>query len=518
MKYILFCLSLFYFSFSNAAILNLENDDSISFFVVLKKDITLNKSYSEIINNFNFTNPEILINKQFVGSKNDTLIRTYYISGEINDVNNFNNQYADDIDFVELFQYGVNAAAYDPSDYLWTTNQSNSQGDLWHLKRIETDKAWDISKGKSSVRIATIDTYFDLNHPDLLGQFYTNIDPYDYLAFNGCGVSDHGTTAASFIAAKTDGGGLLAGIGFNCLLVGYKGWVGNYLDRAHHASLVLNVDVITSSAGDWRCNSPSLIEKIAVKEILDNGTVIVFPAGNGKDNGFNCGNGNGGYLPLYPFHPDYDSRIIIVSSTDDQDNHYFFNGNPGAGMVGEWTHSHFPQVDVCSPGYLTHGALCSTGSNPYYWACHGTSFSTPIVAGLAGLIKSVNPCLSAGDVEEIIKSTADVIADASSYSGLVGTGRINAFKALQLAIVYKPLFIQNITYPATLFTSIIEDNTILIGRSVNGNAASGDVIFSSGCGIDVKARSLIEIKPGFTANSGSQFSFTIDPDFSTCGK
>lgn len=377
--------------------------------------------------------------------------------------------------------------------------------------------------GNPNIKIATIDTWFDLNHPDLANKFIVNYDPYDNTVFTMPNCSshyDHGTTAASFIAAETDGGGFLSGLGFNCKLVGYQAWDGDYLERAHHASFVMGADVITSSAGGWYCpnaNNFSLIHQKAVKDILDNGTVIVMPAGNGFDTGGNCHDGTS-YRPFSPLSPEYDERVIVVSSTDIEDKHYFFNTNPNIGYgIGEMTHSHFSSVDVCAPGYLTTGALCSVdGSHPYYDKCHGTSFSTPIVAGLAGLIKSINPCFSAADVQEIIKTTTDPIADEASYSGLVGTGRINAYEAVKKALIYKAMYEQNKTYQPN--PSIYENkaHTIITGYSVTGNLPNGWVTIPTGTKVKYTARNFIEAKYGYEAQQSSQFEWRIAPNLNPC--
>ncbi|MFW5751963.1 MAG: S8 family serine peptidase [bacterium] len=197
--------------------------------------------------------------------------------------------------------------------------------------------------------------------------------------------------------------------------------------------------------GSLSCSpSSSIDEELIIKEILDNGTVIVMPAGNGI-NGTNCGNGS---EPFYPFHPSYDERIIIVSSTDINDMHYYVDPY-GVNK----THSHFPEVDVCAPGYEMMGATetnCIQGGWPYYGGQTGTSFSSPIVAGLVGLIKSINPNLSAAEVQHFIKSTTDPIVDEINYSGLLGTGRINAYAAVLEASDCTPIVISgNETWSTT---------------------------------------------------------------------
>ncbi|MDR0206284.1 MAG: hypothetical protein LBI45_03370 [Bacteroidales bacterium] len=58
-------------------------------------------------------------------------------------------------------------------------------------------------------------------------------------------------------------------------------------------SLVMNADILTSSAGGWNCNyNFNDFERIAVNEILNNGTVIVMPAGKGWNGTRNTDNGD----------------------------------------------------------------------------------------------------------------------------------------------------------------------------------------------------------------------------------
>lgn len=57
----------------------------------------------------------------------------------------------------------------------------------------------------------------------------------------------------------------------------------------------------------------------------------------------------------------------------------------------------------------------------------------PIVAGIAGLVRSEFPCLTALEVIERIRSSADNVDNLSEnipYAGLIGTGRVNAEMAV----------------------------------------------------------------------------------------
>lgn len=325
---------------------------------------------------------------------------------------------------------------YDPSDYMWYLTKNDSLHTwLWHLKKIEADKAWDITKGKSEVKVALLDIEMDINHPDLKNQILFPYDPYDGgPLFIGC-PKGHGTAVASFIAAETDGGGQLASIGFNTKLICYRSTSGlldsvasDFLERAHQASFVFHADVFTTSTPVCQQKFDT-IAMLVTKEILDNGTIIVMPAGNGVEN--NCNNG-----PFGPLSAKYDERVIVVTSTDINDKHqYIVNGI-------DKTHSHYPEVDICAPGYCLMGAApttffdpttkqCVPNSWPYFGCSTGTSFATPIVAGVCALMKSIDPCLTPAKAQSIIKANADPVVDANNYPGLIGAGRINAFKCVK---------------------------------------------------------------------------------------
>lgn len=312
---------------------------------------------------------------------------------------------------------------YTPSDFFWKITKTTDPTYLWYLTKIEAEKAWDITKGSGNIKIAILDMLIDASHSDLKDKMVYDYDPYTPSVKMESDGSNHGTTVAGFAAASTDdpesSSAKLASIGFNCKIVGY--YHRNFLEKIHHAAFVEKASVIVSCAGEGIRSTPqnSEIEKKVVKEILDNGTIIVAPAGNGWGGTHNEQNGK--LTSFYPFHPTYDDRIIIVSSTDINDNHtYIKNGK-------DCTHSHFEDVTVCAPGYSMMGAF---PNNAYYKDCSGTSFAAPIVAGLCGLMKSVYPDLTPAKAKEILTKTADPINDANLYPNMVGSSRINAYKAV----------------------------------------------------------------------------------------
>ena len=246
---------------------------------------------------------------------------------------------------------------------------------------------------------------------------------------------DHGTLVASFAAAETDGGSALASIGFNTMLRFYDCSSSNYFslaEIAYHASFEDGVDVINCSLNNTY-STPTITprERLLVKEILDNGTVIVRCAGNTQGSYDN---------DRLPFAHQVDSRIIIVSSTGSDDKHTC----NCSGSVHS-THANYPEVDICAPGYCVIGRTrYDNGNNLHlYKRDNGSSYASPIVAGVCTLLKSINKNFTPAEIEHFIKTTADPIADAHLFPGIVGAGRVNAYKAVRAAmciVKQNPLF------------------------------------------------------------------------------
>lgn len=295
----------------------------------------------------------------------------------------------------------------------------------------------------------------------------------------------HGTTVAGFAAGQTTEAGKVqpqdadyAAIGFNNKIIPFK--KNDPLGRALYASTVMHADVISySSIGTCdMTESAKLQAKSIIQEILDNGTVIVAAAGNGFCAG--CYKNTSGiidhisgcedpgdfveFTPPYPFSPLIDSRIISVTGVTKGDSLTRRVYNPITQQYTSSTWSYFDQIDVCAPGYDLWGLQTTLirvidtlplfdtvadqfyvyydttyikRDHPYWNGYGGTSFATPIVAGLASLIKAHAPWLSAAQVEDIIIKSTDLVQDRNLYynhnthKSRTGSGRINAFKALR---------------------------------------------------------------------------------------
>src|SRR5213594_2483360 len=96
------------------------------------------------------------------------------------------------------------------------------------------------------------------------------------------------------------------------------------------------------------------------------------------------------------------------------------------------------QTDVTAPGVAvlstmpTYPVTLNTqyGYKTYYDALSGTSMATPVISGLAGLLLSRNPALTAAQVKGMIESSA---GDGATFDLTFGFGPVHADTAVTFA-------------------------------------------------------------------------------------
>jgi subtilisin family serine protease len=101
----------------------------------------------------------------------------------------------------------------------------------------------------------------------------------------------------------------------------------------------------------------------------------------------------------------------------------FSVGATGASDL-KWSSSTFsPAVDIVAPGELVRSCWPFNG----YDISSGTSFSAPLVAGTAALVKSHFPNYNSEQIAERIRVTADTsiysLAGNANWVGMMGSGR-----------------------------------------------------------------------------------------------
>ena len=280
-------------------------------------------------------------------------------------------------------------AAVVPTDPQWQH--------AWGPKLVRAPQAWNMSTGKPSTIIAIVDTGVDRNQPDLRGRV---LKGWDFVNNDNNPRDDngHGTAVAGVAAAAANNGVGIAGLCWHCDILPVK--VLNAAGSGAHSNIAAGIiwatkhgaDVINMSlAGP----SPSNVVAAAVAYARNHGVVVVAAAGN---------EGSSRH-----FYPAADPGVISVGATDGADHMYNWSNR------GAW-------VKLAAPGCAYTG---STGPIRWTWWC-GTSFAAPIVAGIAALMKSLEPGLSRAAIERtLLSSTVNVRG--------VADGRIDAALALRKA-------------------------------------------------------------------------------------
>lgn len=315
---------------------------------------------------------------------------------------------------------------------------------------IDATNAWAITTGSSAVVVAELDTGIDYNHPDLLGNIWSNpgetnctdgIDNdgngfkddcrgWNFIANNNAPLDDngHGSHVAGIMGAAGNNGTGVAGVMWHVQLMPLKildstgsGTISDEVAAIDYAVMMksrgTNIKAMNASfAGSDFSNT----EFNAISAANTAGILMAAAAGNGNSKGIGV---NDDLLPEYPASYDL-PNIISVAATDQNDNRASFSN------FGPKT------VHVAAPGVLILSTVvpglpfpdCIKSSVSGYDFCDGTSMSTPFVTGLAGLLATTYPDFTLAQIRGTIFRYVDVLP---SLQGQILTGgRINAFKAV----------------------------------------------------------------------------------------
>lgn len=294
----------------------------------------------------------------------------------------------------------------------------------WNLADIHAEQAWDLWNGDPhKVIVAVLDTGISiengsLSHQDLNdgNRFFLGRD----LVNNDKDPSDdhgHGTHVAGIAAAITNNGTGVAGLWPGALLVlkvfnaSNDGSSVTFKDGILAAVKFANeqgAHLIINYSGGGPDNQT---KKTAVEYARDNEALIVAAAGNGF----------GGKIIFPAAYSEQYSNVLAIGAVDRQHQRpSFASRGPEMTVVA-------PGVDILSslPNYFV--TLNSEGKQTKYDRLDGTSQATPLVSGLAALVWSKWPHLSAAQVREKIAQSANPIAgSANDY----GHGMIDAEAAL----------------------------------------------------------------------------------------
>lgn len=343
----------------------------------------------------------------------------------------------------------------------------DAQCRLWHIKnngtlrnsngsQLSTNGAdpdicgcWSAGYTGAGIKIAVMDgDGFEWTHEDLNGQFidgwdctrgpvgrgqaYTSSTPLPAYVSG----KYHGTSVSSTASAAVNNDTGIAGVAPDAkiipLLINYFDGDGSTFNIAFNKILSLNPDIVNFSFGFTQDYSPW--HDLIRLDWIPNGR-------NGK--GIVCvaaaGNKNGDSIQF----PAAWNEVIGVIGTNPND--FRHSGGDGWGGVGSVGSSYGFWYDVAAPGArITTASFMGRGDpvlGSNYKIEGGTSFSSPIVAGIAAMVLEKNPTFTQQQVFNAITSTADKVypytyghynenADYPGKSKEMGHGRVNCFNAI----------------------------------------------------------------------------------------
>ncbi len=346
---------------------------------------------------------------------------------------------------------------------------------------IDAPEAWQLTTGSRGVIVAIIDDGFHYRHQDLIDNLWHNpgetgvdakgnprenngidddhngyiddlvgydfvfddADPDPYI-FDGMDQSkiapyNHGTGCAGIIGASGDNARGIAGINWKVSLMYLKGGAQGDPDREDYASRgraqytarairyaadmgarVINWSGFVSTA------TPEEFEglKEAIDYAAEKSVLLVIGAGNSA---LNLDEIEDPRTVVERFNMLSHPNILRVACVDLEGNleTYYSYGRKFGSNYGK------KRVDMAAPGaYIPTTRIMSNGQDGYCLFA-GTSAATPIVAGVAALVLSVNPNLTPSEFKELLVESCK---PAESIRDMVRSGgMVNAYQAVTKA-------------------------------------------------------------------------------------
>ncbi|MCW3465389.1 S8 family peptidase [Chitinophaga nivalis] len=249
----------------------------------------------------------------------------------------------------------------------------------------------------------------------------------------------HGTHVSGIIAAIRNNGAGMDGVADNVRIMAVKAVPdGDERDKDIALAIRYAVDngaqIINMSFGKPYSPNKSWVDD-AVRYAEQKGVLLVHAAGND-------GNNNDS-IPNYP-NPYYEdgktaTNFITVGAS---------STGRGNEQVAGFSNYGKKEVDIFAPGVQIYSTI--PGGNKY-GSASGTSMAAPVVAGIAALILSYHPDLSARQLKYILEKSAAPLPDGSTQVNKPGGqdekinfadlsvtgGLVNTYNALKLAATIK---------------------------------------------------------------------------------
>jgi len=342
--------------------------------------------------------------------------------------------------------------------YLLADANDSLYPNQWGLSNINVSSAWDITANSDDVTVAVLDSGFALEHEDLTNQWFTNageigggketngIDDdgngyvddwrgWDFYSVDNSpqtGVSnpsgdgvEHGTEVAGLVGATTNNNLGVASVSGGATIMPLQvisdngsGYSSDIAAAIYYAA-DNGADVINMSLGT---SGDDVAVRNAVDYAVDRDVVVLAAAGNcGNNDQDVCSGQVSGYVT---FPANYD-RVVAVGALNQSNARASFS-------------SYGQRVDIAAPGSGSFRSTSWSAGNPtslYATNLYGTSFSSPITAGAAALIRSIRPSSSVDDVRALLMASANKVSGMSGevYTSYYGHGLLDVGRAIEVA-------------------------------------------------------------------------------------
>ena len=394
-----------------------------------------------------------------------------------------------------FIKYGTNDTYF--SDQ-WGLNNTGQYGGTAGVD-IKTTQAWTITTGNPNIKIAILDSGTDLAHPDLEDNL---LQGYDATGGNNNGNHSghpHGTACAGIAAARGNNSRGIAGVAYHSRILpihmGSDPLASDVAAGLNWARLN-GANVVSMSFGIEETNAINT----AISNAYSSNCVLVAATGNSNTSSV--------------IYPAKNLNVIAVGAVSPCGERKSYSSCDGITL---WGSNYGSELSVVAPGIFISttdirgngGYNYSGKSNDYsdrdytQWF-NGTSAATPYVAGVAALILSVNPNLTALQVRSIIESTAQKVGGYSyqttsgrpngTWHQEMGYGLVNAYAAVQAASCTTTNFTnQTVTANRTITGCEINVQNVTVQNNAKLTLDAENVTTINGP-FEVKLGSQLEIK------------------------
>jgi len=320
-------------------------------------------------------------------------------------------------------------ASDDPTLHIQSTPNDPNYSQEWGLNQanhvdIDAPEAWNLTLGSHSVIVAVVDTGIDLNNPDFAGKIWTNpgndtatgypndLHGWNFVSSDNYVQDDngHGTHVSALIAAQGNNNYGIIGVAPSVQIMPLK-----FLDQNGNGSTDAAVSAIYFAVqhgarvinASWGGVQPDGALSDAINYANAHNVVFVTAAGNdGTSNDV---------TPSYPASYSLPNELSVASV--DQNGNLASFSDYGRGSVNLAA----PGVDIVSevPTSIDPSGLESLS---------GTSMSTAYVSGVAALVASVDPGLSAAQIVQRIDSTVKILPSLKGTT--ISGGMVDAYNAI----------------------------------------------------------------------------------------